>query len=501
MRGLFLAVSLMVCCMCRFALAEDCSIQLTHDYGERPVTGIDLDKVKAGSEAIKRLDQILAQVQAPVPTDLLAKANDAIGPAKLYLQSLNDVALERDYAIRAGFAALLGKKNLLMIGGGGMAKSMIANLMLANIRFPASMRENFSLSQIVKKRNLFKKLSEQQAETDGWISYATKQLHKETRLSNIFGATNMGKMLDPGEDGSVLEYNMEKSVANYVYVFLDEILDANFELLRALFPLLNERIIPNGETPFPAATQTVFAATNHTLPLAYLKAKKQEVPLEQFFDRMNNVVLIPKKFANDGNMASMETVQDRWGTLVAIMHNSLTNEEMPVVPLEFEHLHALQEIRSKVVVPPAVLKLIEVVGEKTEAKLLPIQKESIKNYNEQLRNNPNVAPRAPYRMTTQFSGRMYVALASSALRTLVIMDWIQKNGQRPLVAQFEDVAGLMSYMGIDGPKASDLKILKAKSHADDDELTSLETIEIERTQFTAAFEESIQKIEEILTGN
>jgi hypothetical protein len=89
---------------------------------------------------------------------------------------------------------------------------------------------------------------------------------------------------------------------------------------------------------------------------------------------------------------------------------------------------------------------------------------------------------------------MYAA-AADELRTLIVLDWIAKNGNRPLTATFADVASLVSFMAMDGPRTSDLNILMQKSAEDEEEFMSLETISIERQAFQESFHETVQEFE------
>lgn len=457
------------------------------------LTGYE-NEIVADQPKLDRLESLTSTLQGRVTAERLERGRAAIQPTKAYLASLNHSLIERDFALRDGLAALLEKKNLLMVGPGGNAKSMIAQLMLSNIHFPASMKGNFILNPTMAKRDLFRRLEDQLGFTEQLSSFMTKHLGSSTRLPDVFGPVDIPKMFNPAPgETTVREMNMLRAMANHVYGFLDELLDASPELLRELFPLLNERIIPNGERPFPAATQTIFAATNYSLNLAYSRAKKLEIPLESLFDRFGHIVYIPRKFAFDGDPGSTGSVHERWGSLVAVMNNAAEGNSMQVVPLDFMHLYALQELRNQVVIPPAVLAMVEKVGDRLERALKKEENASLDNYKTEFKSNPGSA-RPPYRMTRIFSGRMY-AIAADALKTVVLLDWLQRDGQRPLVGRFKDVAGLVSFLPMDGPSSSNIALLKAKSPDDMDEIAGLETIEMERKHFWAAFHSTVAEME------
>lgn len=139
-------------------------------------------------------------------------------------EELNDLYLEREDVIRGGLLALLGRKNILLLGPPGTAKSMIASGICKRIK-------------------------------DG--KYKWLLMSKTTPPEALFGQISVKGFKEDEQRRITTNRLPEADVA-----FLDEIYNSGAAVLNSLLTIINERKFENNGIENNVPLQTVFAASN-----------------------------------------------------------------------------------------------------------------------------------------------------------------------------------------------------------------------------------------------
>ena len=443
---------------------------------------------------LKRLNMLIPKKETrAIDPELLAKAREAVPRVGDYLQSLRNSNFERDFVIDALFRALLSKKHVLLSGGAGVGKSKILREALANITLPsqyASHVASLPISanakrDITKPYNYSGNQNQQNlpAETR-FTSFFNRAMSAQTKEAHVFGDIDNSLLLKDG----TRRLRLDLGGTNHLFAFLDEFLDAPPELLRSFLTWMNEGVYHEGKDTYHSATNTIVAATNYYLSEAFAKAAKSDVKLEANMDRIASILIIPRKFADAADPAFPEGSRERIGSKVYMMRKYADGELDKITQLPFEDLMELQKLWAKVEIPSPILVLLSHLGDKVEELLTTQENESIRAYKEAIRQSKT--PEPIYRKAKQYSPRFYNN-GIDALRSFVIMEWL-KNPNRPLVANFADIASMGPYIILDGPSNAALNKLLSAPHMPEDERLALMSLKKERQAFFEAWKAIIE---------
>lgn len=457
----------------------------------------DQNEIIKQTGLLKKLNRLIPKMPTrPVEDTALKRAQQSIEPANGYLHSLRNSNFERDFAIDAIFRALLSKKHVLMSGGAGVGKSKLLTDALANITFPAQIAANVASlplaekgrRDITKPYNYSADLPDHKAQ-DGtrYTSFFNRQMSAQTKEAHVFGDINNGLLMKDG----TRRLRLDIGATNHVFAFLDEFLDAPPELLRSFLTWMNEGVYHEGKHTYQAATNTIVAATNYYLSEAFANAAKSGVKLEANMDRIASIIIIPRKFADDGDPAFPEGSRERLGSHVYMMRKYADRDLDKITQLPYENLAALQHITASVELPTPTLTLLKYLGEKIDEILTTKENESIQNHREAVKNGK--IPEPIYRKAKQYSLRFYNN-GIDALRAFVVMEWI-KNPNRQLIANFSDIATMGPYMILDGPSNAALNKFLSSPNMPPDERQALMSLKIERQAFFDAWKAIIEDFE------
>ncbi len=162
-----------------------------------------------------------------------------------YFDSFKNIYVGRDRPIDLVMYAMLQKAHLLFFGNPGTAKTAIADSIFEGIAGAKKFNTQFTAF-----------MSE----------------------DSIFGPYNIKKMREEGR----LEHNIENMLPEANLASLDEVLDANPAVLRALLSVLNERRMVKGRQVLDVPLHLAYCATNVD-PFWYLKRNPQAWAI---FDRI-----------------------------------------------------------------------------------------------------------------------------------------------------------------------------------------------------------------------
>lgn len=166
----------------------------------------------------------MSQTPLPASTDMV-RLRQIIGLINQLRNELRSINLERDEAIDTILIALLLREHVLVHGETGTGKSFLADSIFS-------------------------------AFTDARVFKAA--LTKFSTETLVFGAIDPKVLREEGDT----RYRTEHGIINADFAYLDEFLDANDPVLRALLPVLNERIFIKGSQQEEADLITAIATTN-----------------------------------------------------------------------------------------------------------------------------------------------------------------------------------------------------------------------------------------------
>lgn len=352
----------------------------------------------------KSCDQHLTDTSAAANPNKAARrtAFASIMVFQNYMNGLKKRLLEREYLIDIAGLALLSEEHLLLMGPPGNAKSMFADTILGNI-----------------------------TEADGQQSYFRLQMTPETTLSETHGPLDFKTLNETGRYVRLLEEGMLQSRN----VFVDEIFDARANAQRNILGMLNERAHAQGVHITPGKIETAFAATNKYISEVYEKAGDDSP--KAVLDRFAFSAFVPGEFAFTESYVSL------------IQGAKKGSAKVP--PISFDDLENLRGLVSKVEIPDGVAKFLALLSTRMKEETEALEQSSIKNYKERLKNGEE--PGIPYRSTKYHSPRT-LGKAAGVLKSIVVLDWINRGGKRRLEANLDDVHKLMTFFTLNGPSNS-----------------------------------------------
>lgn len=299
---------------------------------------------------------------------------------------------ERDFFLEVSKLALLAREHVLMLGPPGNAKSMGVDLIIDNI------------------------VDEKSGET----STFKIQMTPETSLSETHGVIDYKKITEE----NIQTRKWEQGLLSARLVFIDEFFDARANAIRNNLMALNEREHAQGRERIKGVTETGFAASNKYIHEVYEKAG-DDGP-KAIIDRFAFVAFVPGELA-DVNSALKLIVEE----------GSKTAGRMT-----FQELGRLQAKLKEVQVPEHVARMLTLVFMRMKSQSEGLEEAEKKRYNDQKKAGLNPLP--PYRATKYYSART-LRKAGKILRAIVVNDWIEQGGERPLIANSQDLEKLMAF--------------------------------------------------------
>ncbi len=237
-----------------------------------------------------------------------------------------------------------------------------------------------------------------------------------------------------------------------VHAFLDEVFDGRDMLLRSILNVLHERELKHGRKVTPGRCECAVMTSNRYL--SEVVARSPET-LQAFADRIAFICFTPKSFARRASRAQMLT-------------RAQTGERPDLRErLTLQQLDELQDLVTRVEVPPLVAEGLEQLADTLEKELLT-----------QVVKLPDYVP------TKYFSQRSMVK-ALWALKAVVVRDRIYRRPERRLVAELSDLETLRYYFLLGGPPTSEVDVL-LKAAVDPRERAQLEIIRVENKAFDDA---------------
>lgn len=285
-------------------------------------------------------------------------------------------------------------------------------------------------------------------ETTGRPSLFSKQLAENTVQTDLIGAVDFKVLTETGRT----EYLTEEGMLGAAHAFLDEVFDGRDMLLRSILNVLHERELKHGKKVTLGKCECVVMTSNR-----YLSEVLQRSPetLQAFADRISFTAFAPKSFARKASRGQM-------------LARSAQSQRPPLVQrLTLQQLDVLQDAVARVELPAAVSEGIELLADSLERALLA-----------QVAKLPDYVP------TKYFSHRSLVK-AQWVLKAAVVRDLIHQRPERPLAAEFADLAALRHFYLLGGPPPEDLEQL-LKSAADPRERAQLEILRLEHRVFDEA---------------
>lgn len=299
---------------------------------------------------------------------------------------------ERDFFLEVSKLALLAREHVLMLGPPGNAKSMGVDLIIDNIV----------------------------DETSGETSTFKIQMTPETSLSETHGVIDYKKITEE----NIQTRKWEQGLLSARLVFIDEFFDARANAIRNNLMALNEREHAQGRERIKGVTETGFAASNKYIHEVYEKAG-DDGP-KAIIDRFAFVAFVPGELS-DVNSALKLIVEDG--------HKATGR-------LTFQELGRLQKKLKEVEVPEHVARMLTLVFMRMKGQSEALEESEKKRYADQKKAGLNPLP--PYRATKYYSART-LRKAGKVLRAIVVNDWIEQKGERPLIATSQDLEKLMAF--------------------------------------------------------
>lgn len=224
-------------------------------------------------------------------------------------QAMNANFVERQHEIRAIMLALIAKKNILLIGPPGVAKSSI-------------------IQQFID------------AFDD--VHTFTRLISPTTQPDELFGSAKFERLKE-----GIIERNIEGQLPTAHFAFLDEIFKSTSDLLNGLLKIMNEHQFENGTAVLKTPLFTLIGASNEF---------PEEDDLAALYDRF----LIRKE------VVSLKTPD----ALIVMLSSSTTAVDVPKITLA--QLATLQELVDTITMPPAILEQIVTIHFRLKEQGIPV---------------------------------------------------------------------------------------------------------------------------------
>lgn len=224
-------------------------------------------------------------------------------------QAMNANFVERHAEIRAIMLALIAKKNILLIGPPGVAKSSI-------------------IQQFIE------------AFTD--VQAFTRLISPTTQPDELFGSAKFDRLKE-----GVIERNIDGQLPTAHFAFLDEIFKSTSDLLNGLLKIMNEHQFENGTDVLKTPLFTLIGASNEF---------PEEDDLAALYDR----------FLLRREVESLKTPDN----LMAMLRGSTTAVDVPTISLA--QLQELQQLVTEVVIPEKVLEQLVAIHFQLKEAGIPV---------------------------------------------------------------------------------------------------------------------------------
>jgi hypothetical protein len=282
-------------------------------------------------------------------------------------------------------------------------------------------------------------------------------------------------------DKGVVERNYNEGVLGAKLAFIDESFDIRPGALRNLLDVLAERSHSQGTKQHKGLTELVIAATNKTLPEVYQEHNNTEAP-RALIDRFAFTILVPKE---------MESIKsDR-----AIFRGERAQAK-PVHQISFADLDAIRSLVPKVKIPDYIADLAAMVHYRLAPELEAREVKSMEQYREKVQNGEHSLP--PFRASKYMSPRT-LGKAGNILKAIVVLDYVEKGGNRSLTATTEDLSKLRAFYQMGGPKDQflDKQLARALKEEEKEQIKSVKT---EREVVNPIFDETLKGFNEAIAG-
>ncbi len=363
-----------------------------------------------------------------------------------YFRSVGDRVLERDYLLYATKLSLLSREHLLMVGPPGNAKSLFAKSSYGSIVDEATSKP----------------------------SYFKTQMTSETTLADTHGQINFKAM----EDRGTVERMYEQGILGHYFAFLDEIFDISPRALRNILDVLAERAHGQSGQLYQGRTWSVMMASNRYISQVYEQFGGGSQP-QAVLDRVAFAVYVPPEFAQ---MRSYRKL------VQGVSSSDSAN-------LSFQDIEALQGKTKSVEIPDHISDFLSLMVYRLRPEVEAMEESSRREYHDRVRSGETALP--PWRATKYMSLRT-LGKAANVLRSIIVLDWVEKGGNRPLIATLDDVQKLEVFFTLGGP--SDAFVEKELERSiDPHERSQLETIQKERTFYRDLFKSLKKEFNETVT--
>ena len=224
-------------------------------------------------------------------------------------QAMNANFIERQAEIRAIMLALIAKKNILLIGPPGVAKSSL-------------------IQQFID------------AFSD--VNTFTRLISPTTQPDELFGSAKFDRLKE-----GVIERNIDGQLPTAHFAFLDEIFKSTSDLLNGLLKIMNEHQFENGTSVLKTPLFTLIGASNEF---------PEEDDLTALYDRF----LIRRE------VASLKTPD----ALLSMLSSSTTAVDVP--PISLAQLRSLQQLVTTVTIPAAILEQLVAIHFRLKEQGIPV---------------------------------------------------------------------------------------------------------------------------------